>query len=117
MSQLFFKKNFQDAIRAGTKRTTIRRWARPMLRIDQVAFSPGLGWLNIHGVEMVDLENLSDADAVADGFETAEGLREALWHFYPDHRVDGKKWFRVSFTLSKEFRRSERRSPELFDPY
>ncbi|HET6250301.1 MAG TPA: ASCH domain-containing protein [Tepidisphaeraceae bacterium] len=108
MAQLFFKKHFQDAIRAGTKRTTIRRWDRPMVQAEEIAFSPGLGWLRVLAVEMVELEKLSDADAKADGLETVAALRDILTTFYPQHDNDGKKWFRVVFTLSKEFRRSAR---------
>ena len=99
MGQLFFKKPLQDAIRQGRKRTTIRRWrdGKPAVRAGQRVYSPGLGWLKIERVERVDLEALADADARADGFETAAGLREVLLGLYPQHAADGKGWFRVSF--------------------
>jgi hypothetical protein len=32
MGQLFFKRPLQDAILVGRKVTTIRRWARPMVK-------------------------------------------------------------------------------------
>jgi hypothetical protein len=51
----------------------------------------------IEGAEPVELESLEDADARADGFDTAAGLREVLLSLYPDHAADGKRWFRVSF--------------------
>jgi hypothetical protein len=102
MGQLFFKKHFQDAIRAGRKQTTIRRWKRPMVAPGGRAFSPGLGWLEIGAVEVVELEKLSAADAQADGFETTTALREVLLAFYPNHAKDGKKWFRVGFKLAGE---------------
>src|SRR5215213_8502269 len=103
MSQLFFKKPFQVAIREGRKHTTIRRWpaARPALRAGQRAFSPGLGWLSIEAVEPVDLDSLGDADAVADGFDTAVALREVLLSLYPGHADDGKDWFRVRFSVER----------------
>jgi len=100
MGQLFFKKALQDAIRLGRKHTTIRRWSRPMVRVGKDAFSPGLGWLKIRAVEMVDLALLNDQDAIADGFPKIADLRKALREFYPDHASDGKMWFRVSFRLS-----------------
>ncbi len=50
-------------------------------------------------VEAVELENLDDADARADGFQTIAEMREALASFYPDCGHDGKKWFRVMFAL------------------
>ena len=100
MGQLFFKKPFQDAIRAGLKRTTIRRWDRPRVTPGERAFSPGLGWLSIDAVEVVDLDALGDADARADGVETIAALREILLSFYPAHASDGKQWFRIRFNLA-----------------
>ena len=45
--QLFFKKPLQEAIRAGRKRTTIRRWKTAGLRAGDRTYAPGLGWLRI----------------------------------------------------------------------
>jgi len=121
MGQLFFKKPLQEAIRAGRKRTTIRRWraGKPGMRAGQRVFSPGLGWLTIEGVEPVDLESLKDADARADGFDTAAGLRKVLLTLYPRHADDGKHWFRVSFQVASLKGTSRKRAgspshPELF---
>jgi hypothetical protein len=120
MGQLFFKKPLQDAIRDGRKRTTIRRWrdGKPGVRAGQRVYSPGLGWLTIEGVEPVDLEALADADARADGFDTAGDLRGVLVALYPHHAADGKRWFRVSFdvaALAPPRRRLEPGNhPELF---
>ena len=102
MGQLFFKKPLQQAIRDGRKRTTIRRWkaGKPGMRAGQRVYSPGLGWLTIDGVEPVELESLVDADARADGFDTAAGLRDVLLSLYPHHAADGKRWFRVSFQVA-----------------
>ena len=99
MGQLFFKKRFQEAIRAGIKRTTIRRWNKPMARAGERAWSPGLGFLHIEAVEAVDLDKLSDADALTDGFETVAALKDALHQLFPDHASDAKQWFRVRFAL------------------
>jgi hypothetical protein len=132
MGQLFFKKPLQDAIRDGRKRTTIRRGraGKPALRAGQRVFSPGLGWLTIERVQPVDLEALADADARADGFDTAVDLREVLLSLYPHHAADGKRWFRVAFQVATlkpsaganertigtppSRRRSIRNHPELF---
>src|SRR5690349_5744125 len=97
MGQLFFKKPFQDAIRAGRKRTTLRRGDRPRLKAGQRAYCPGLGWLKIESVEIVDLERLADEDAVADGFESLTLMRQTLLAIYPDQAIDGKRWFKVGF--------------------
>ena len=105
MSQLFFKKRFQDAIRANQKTTTIRRWARPMLQAGQQAFSPGLGWLEIESVDVVKLDDLDDDDANSDGFRTASEMRRLLQELYPAHETDRKQWFRVRFRLNKLYER------------
>src|SRR6266487_519004 len=97
MGQLLFKKCFWDAIRRGSKRTTVRRWTSPRLRAGQRAFAPGLGWLFIEAVNIVDLDQLDDADARADGFETLEQMKRALRRLYPSHARDGRQWFRVAF--------------------
>lgn len=102
MSQLFFKKRYQDAIRSGQKHTTIRRWNRPMVRPESKAYSPGLGWLAIDSVDAIELESLGDEDARSDGFQTADEMRALLRTLYPQHASDGKRWFRVRFRLSAE---------------
>lgn len=103
MGLLFFKKPLQIAIRAGSKRTTIRRWniGRPQVRVGQRAYAPGVGWLMIEAVESIALDRLSDADARADGFDTATGLRAVLLELYPEWEADGKSWFRVCFSVEK----------------
>jgi hypothetical protein len=118
MSQLFFKKRYQDAIRAGCKSTTIRRWGRPMVRVGRRAFSPGLGWLSIEAVDPVAWDELDDADASADGFATAIEMKRLLLEIYPGHENDGKQWFRVRFRLNelqKKPRVDQRSAPLLFD--
>lgn len=119
MSQLFFKKRFQDAIRAGTKRTTIRRWDRPLLQAGQQAFSPGLGWLLIEAVDAVELDALGDDDAGADGFASAAEMKQLLIELYPRHATDQKQWFRIRFHLhapheSPRRRASDENAPSLF---
>ena len=99
MPQLFFKGIFQQAIREGRKQTTIRRWDRPLLAPGKQAFSPGLGWLLIDAVDVVELENLNDEHARADGFETKLLLVQALQAFYPDFNRDQKQWFLIRFRL------------------
>jgi hypothetical protein len=109
MGQLFFKKPLQEAIREGRKRTTIRRWARPLVRAGAEAFAPGVGWLAIESVESVDLERLSDADALADGFDSHAGLMAALHTLYPDQAGDGKQWFMIRFSVARGLERKANR--------
>jgi len=99
MPQLFFKRIFQQAIREGRKQTTIRRWDRPLLAAGEQAYSPGLGWLAIDSVEVVELESLNDDHARADGFATKVLLVQALRAFYPDFQRDQKQWFLIRFRL------------------
>lgn len=96
--QLWFKKPLLDAIRAGKKRTTIRRWNRAFLKAGDQSYAPGFGFLSIEAVDRVELEQLTDADAKADGFADATALRDALFALFPDYAIDGKQWFRVAFT-------------------
>jgi hypothetical protein len=101
MSQLFFKGPLQAAIRAGTKTTTIRRWAKPLLQSGQRAYAPGVGWLEIADVQELSLERLTVEEAKADGFATADMLRKALRAMYPKTRGDGKQWYRVAFNVAE----------------
>ena len=105
MGQLFFKKPLQAAIREGRKRTTIRRWARPLVRAGAEAFAPGVGWLAIESVESIQLERLSDADAVADGFDSRARLMAALHALYADQAGDGKQWYVIRFTVARGMER------------
>ena len=102
MGQLLFKKCFWDAIRAGTKRTTLRRWASPRVKRGERAFAPGLGWLRIGAVDAVELDALGESDARADGFASLAEMLAALAALYPDHGADGKRWFRVQFAWEAE---------------
>jgi hypothetical protein len=101
VSQLFFKKQFFAAIRDGTKRTTIRRWPKARVSAGRDAYAPHIGWLSIEGVETVQLKHLDEADARADGFESRASMLRALRKLYPDHRSDGKQWFRVLFKIKE----------------
>ena len=117
MSQLFFKKRFQDAIRSGRKSTTIRRWVKPRVRVGQRAFCPGLGWLAIDAVDPVELESLDETDALADGFGSLAEMRQLLHEMYPDHATDKLNWFRIRFhlhALHSRLRAAQGNQPRLF---
>jgi hypothetical protein len=100
MGQLLFKKCFAEPIRAGTKTTTLRRWASPRVRAGERLFSPGIGWLRIESVEpLASLDSLTDADARADGFENLSQLKRMLRRIYPHAKSDGRGWFKVAFRV------------------
>jgi hypothetical protein len=102
MGQLLFKKSFWNAIRSGEKRTTIRRWTSPRLKAGKRAYSPGLGWLNIESVDEIDLRELDEADARADGFQTLSAMKKTLRELYPRQAGDGRQWFRIAFSRMPE---------------
>ena len=101
MSLLLFKKCFLEAIRSGAKQTTIRRWSKPRVRAGARAYAPGLGWICIENVAEVDLRELDDGDARADGFNSVAQMRKELRRMYPKLKNDGKVWFRVRFRIAQ----------------
>jgi len=99
---LLFKKKFLPAIRQGDKTQTIRLWKRRMMRAGQRSYIPGVGYIRIDRVDQVELEELTDQDAIPDGFETAEALRTELNEIYADKIAEGYQAFRVEFHLLEE---------------
>ena len=80
---LLFKKKFLPAIRAG-----------------QRSYIPGVGHITVTGVVEVELDQLTDADARPDGFETADQLRAEIARLYPQQLAAGYRAYRVAFRLS-----------------
>jgi hypothetical protein len=99
---LLFKKKFLPAIRSGAKTQTIRLWKWRMMRSGQRSYIPGAGYIRIDQVDEVRLEDLTDADAIPDGFATADALRAEINTIYGDKLAAGYKAFRVVFHLSEE---------------
>jgi len=102
MGLLLFKKCFFASIVSGTKVTTLRRWKTQRLRAGARAFCPGLGWLDVTSVDVVELNDLTDADAHGDGFDDHAGMMKALEEIYPDHATDGRIWFKVRFAMNPD---------------
>ena len=98
---LMFKKKFLPAIRAGEKTQTIRLWKHRMMRDGQRSYIPGAGYITIDRVEQVELANLTDADAIPDGFPTAAALRTELDALYADKIAAGYQAYRVVFHLQE----------------
>lgn len=99
---LLFKKKFLPAIRAGEKTQTIRLWPFRRMRAGQRSYIPGVGYIRIEQVETVELDQLTDADAVPDGFETADALRAEIQSIYADKLSKGYEAFRVVFRVLDE---------------
>lgn len=99
---LLMKKVFFDAIRSGAKRTTLRYWRRMQVRPGTVHRIRGLGAVRIEAVRPVEWTELTDADAVADGFDSLPALEGALSEMYPPHTRPGRTLYRVHFTLLRQ---------------
>jgi hypothetical protein len=94
---LLFKKKFLPAIRAGEKTQTIRLWKFRHMRSGQRSYIPGVGYIRITSVEQVEVDSLTDADAIPDGFPTAAALKKELKSIYGDKLKNGHQAFRVVF--------------------
>ena len=99
---LLFKRKFLDAIRSGDKTQTIRLWKHRMMRSGQRSYIPGVGPIRITSVEQVEVESLTDADAVPDGFPTAAALRKELRTIYGERLKNGHQAYRVVFHRADE---------------
>jgi hypothetical protein len=99
---LLFKKKFLPAIRSGAKTQTIRLWKWRIMRDGQRSYIPGIGHIQIDRVEQVEVDELTDADAVPDGFDNAEALRHELRDIYGERLAAGYKAFRIVFHVVGE---------------
>ena len=98
---LLFKKKFLPLIASGAKRQTIRVWPRRRLRAGQMEFVPGLGRVRVTAFEPVRPPDLTDDDAVLDGFASREALLEELRSLYGD-RLESVTCFRIRFSYPAE---------------
>jgi hypothetical protein len=99
---LLFKRKFLPAIRAGKKTQTIRLWKFRHMRSGQRSYIPGVGTIRITAVEPVDIDALTDADAIPDGFPSASDLQHELRTIYGDKLASGHKAFRIAFETVEE---------------
>jgi hypothetical protein len=103
---LLFKKKFLPAIRSGEKTQTIRLWKWRMMKPGQRSYIPGAGYIAIERVEPVRLEDLTDDDAVPDGFSTADSLRHELTSIYGDKLAAGYQAFRIVFRVTEPIQKN-----------
>lgn len=94
---LLFKRKFLSAIRSGEKTQTIRLWKHRRMRVGQKSYIPGVGRVRITRVDEVALEALTDADALPDGFATADDLRAELQSIYGQRLEQGERLYRIGF--------------------
>jgi cytidine deaminase len=84
---LYFRRDYLDAVRAGRKATTVR-FADPVetglvnlvFELDEEATLPGV----VTQVASKRVAELTEADAVADGFRDLRELGDRLRFHYPD---------------------------------
>ncbi|MCO5994373.1 ASCH domain-containing protein [Actinoallomurus rhizosphaericola] len=88
---LYFHRDYLDAVRAGTKVTTIRHRdpvtvgpVNLVFELEEEVTLPGV----ITGVVGKRVAELTEPDAVADGFRDLAELRDRLRYHYPDIRPD-----------------------------
>ena len=96
---LLFKKKFLPAIRQGEKTQTIRLWKHRRMKPGQRSYIPGAGYIRVRAVEEVALDQLTDADARPDGFQSVEELRAELRRLYPRQLAAGYRAYRIVFEL------------------
>jgi hypothetical protein len=99
---LLFKKKFLEAIRSGEKTQTVRLWKYRRMRPGQRSYIPGAGYIRVHAVDEVELDNLTDEDARLDGFASAEALRAEIALLYPQQLAQGYRAYRVRFAIAPD---------------
>jgi hypothetical protein len=109
---LLFKKKFLEAIRQGTKTQTIRLWTHRMMRPGQRSYIPGAGYIRIESVEQIGLGDLTDEDAMRDGFESLAALRAEIETIYTPAAANGKRPFRIRFSLLPPEEQKKRKNEE-----
>ena len=65
----------------------------------QRSYIPGVGYIAIVSVEPVELARLTDADAIPDGFPTAEVLRKEIISLYTMETQKTLTPFRIRFSV------------------
>jgi hypothetical protein len=94
---LLFKKKFLPAIRAGEKTQTIRLWKFRHMRSGQRNYIPGVGYIRVKIFQPVEIDDLTDADAIPDGFASDAVLQHELRTIYGEKLAQGHQAFRIVF--------------------
>ena len=96
---LLFKQKFLEAIRSGEKTQTIRLWKYRRMKPGQKSFIAGVGYIRIESVERVELDQLTDANAIPDGFPSADALRAELCALYGADMLARRKLYIIRFSV------------------
>ncbi len=87
---LSFKRDYLNSVLSGRKKTTIR-WGIVTPRSSKVYLECNgkiYGELHIESTEYVKFSDLTDRDAIRDGFNSLEDLKDALRNIYVNLRGD-----------------------------
>jgi hypothetical protein len=95
---LAFKGKFRPLIKEGKKTQTLRLWKRCPFQPGAVVLSPKLGKVRINSVEKTLLSELSQDDAVQEGFEEIEQLVKSIKEIYSLKRIANVECFKIRFT-------------------
>ncbi|MCL2744351.1 MAG: ASCH domain-containing protein [Planctomycetaceae bacterium] len=110
---LLFKRKFLDKIRRGEKTQTIRLWKYQKMRAGQRSYIPGVGYISVESVSPIKIEDLTDGDALPDGFATAALLKQELKRIYGKEIKAGFSAYRIRFSVfSDEIQEHMRRERE-----
>ena len=96
---LLFKAKFIEQIKRGEKTQTIRLWKYCRLKPGQRSYITGIGYIHIVSVEPIELANLTDTDAVLDGFTSADALRAELCALYGIDKLKQLKAYIIRFSV------------------
>ena len=96
---LLFKKKFLEQIRNGEKTQTIRLWKYRRMKPGQRSYVPGVGYIAIVSVEPVELAQLTDADALLDGFPSADLLRKEIQILYTANERKKLTPYKICFSV------------------
>jgi len=69
------------------------------MKSGQRSYVPGVGYIAVISVEPVEMARLTDADAVRDGFSTADLLRKEIRTLYAAEKRKKLTPFRVCFSV------------------
>lgn len=101
MRQLAFKQVYIDPILQGAKTTTLRRNARvaegDLVNATCRRGHPPFAVLRVRKVHEVRIDDLTDGDAMEDGFVDREDLKKAISDIYPE----ADRLFRIVFSLEE----------------
>ncbi|RLE74663.1 MAG: ASCH domain-containing protein [Thermoprotei archaeon] len=114
VSYLSFKGEYVDKILRGVKRATVRLGIVTPRRRELVIYGDGraVGKVAVESVKYVRVRELTDRDALLDGFSSKRELLSALERHYPGISPDD--WVTViRFRLLRSFRRAEERGADV----